>query len=691
VRSREITRTRARVTGKDITRIIWSALPLLGVLFLLPRLYLWAQTGTTFIAWPWQFDLAEGVNLNATVLLAQGHNIYIPNVPESFVSAPYTPLFYLLNVPFTWITGPSFGVGRTISMLSTLAVAVLLFYVVRRVTSVWSAGVLAGALWLSISPVITWSALYTQHTLALALGFGGLAWTLRYSALGSPPEEGAPSGLLYVGAILFALAFYTKQSAIDAAAATVLWLIASDARKGWRFAGLLAGLIVIPFAAVNFAVQGGLWEKVIANHPVSWSNSRAWRLLGRVWSEYWPLMVWALLGFGGIIVGFVIQVRIHRSRSALRQAFASPWTLTALYALAATASVLARIGNDGINYNHFLDMLIPCCLLAGLSVGWIVNRLQANPIATVSDPLQVARTSGGAWLSRVALGAVALSAVLMVAQLLQFDDPHTWYTGMWPEQSRDGQMRALSKLAAETPGDILSDDSYLLLSTGHRVVYDDSFMFATLANMGKWDNSTLVRSLRDRRFGLLFLFDTDRWPENQQKALEDNYTLKFRDVLRTFVPLIVPASTQYNEQCVLANNQDKVSLTGYSLAPGVADSGIKRGDVLRAALYWHPDSKLKQDYASYVHLLSENGEKVAAQDNPHTGAIAPTTAWVAGSTITDTVSIPIPATVPPGRYRLVGGMYQFDQASGKIEALPASCTQGEPYGDAVSLGWIDVR
>src|SRR6266496_3512824 len=113
-----------RLGHNDIARRFWTLLPLLGVLLLSPRLVLWVQIGTTFVAWPWQFDSAEGVNLNATVELAQGHNIYAHNGPNAFISAPYTPLFYLLNVPFTWFTGPSFGVGRAISMLATLAIAV---------------------------------------------------------------------------------------------------------------------------------------------------------------------------------------------------------------------------------------------------------------------------------------------------------------------------------------------------------------------------------------------------------------------------------------------------------------------------------------------------------------------------------------------------------------------------------------
>jgi hypothetical protein len=342
--------------------------------------------------------------------------------------------------------------------------------------------------------------------------------------------------------------------------------------------------------------------------------------------------------------------------------------------------VLARIGNDGINYNHFLDVLIPCCLLAGLSVGKALSWAESSGLRSRASSVRLA---GPATLT--------LSALLLAAQLLQYQDPHTWYNGMWPDAARDAQMRSLSKLVADTPGDILSDDSYLLLSNGRRVLYDDSFMFATLAETGKWDNSVLVQSLRDRRFSLLFLFDTDRWPDDQQIALQDNYSLKFLDVLRTFVPDIVPRSPQYTMNCTLSQGKDSVDLKGYSLAPAIAENGINHGQVLRATLYWQAEHNIAQDYASYIHIVGDDGSKVASQDNPHTGAVVPTTKWPAGSVVTDTLSIPIAETTQPARYRLVAGMYSLDPASGQIGALPARCQTGEQYGDAVSLGRVEVK
>jgi hypothetical protein len=252
-------------------------------------------------------------------------------------------------------------------------------------------------------------------------------------------------------------------------------------------------------------------------------------------------------------------------------------------------------------------------------------------------------------------------------------------------------MQALSNLVDTTPGDMLSDDAYLLLRNGRRDIYDDTFMLISLSALGKWNDKAFLQAIRDRRFSLMFLFDLDRWSPEERQALSDNYSLKFRDILSTYQPLVSPASPQYNLSCDLAGQQGSIHLQGYSLAPGVATSGIARGDVLRSTLYWLPSSTPGSDYASYVHLVDDKGNGVAAQDNPHTGAVKPTRSWVAGSVVTDTASLPIPRNVVPGRYRLVTGMYRVEPGSGKLQTLPAVCKAGEQYGDAVSLGWVEVK
>ena len=92
-------------------------------------------------------------------------------------------------------------------------------------------GVFAGALWLALSPVIVWGALYTPNMPALMFGAAGVAWTLAFYR----------DRRVYWGIALFLLAFYTKQSAIDGAIAATLWLAVVRFQwacaTGWRSPG----------------------------------------------------------------------------------------------------------------------------------------------------------------------------------------------------------------------------------------------------------------------------------------------------------------------------------------------------------------------------------------------------------------------------------------------------------------------
>lgn len=671
----------ARPKASSIVPITTGVLALSVIALLLPRLLLFMQVTTTFISWPWQFDYTEGVNLNATMQLAQGQNIYRHNGPEAFISAPYPPIFYLLNAPVTWLAGPSFGFGRTLSLLATVALAVLIVYAVRRVTSKWLSGALAGILWLSLTPVIIWGALYTQHIIALMFGFAGLVWAMLH-----------PSGRrLYIAALLFALAFYTKQSAIDAAGATILWLFVINRRTGLRFAFALVMLVGIPFIGANLLLKGGLWEHVFSNQALPWSGRRFQRLLGRLWGEYWPV-----LGLGtACTLGTMAAVLRDEWKAKSRKlkvrentfAFRSPggpWALAVLYFVVAQASVLVRLGRAGVNYNHMIDALLPACLLTGLSLGYLSARLETWKEQTRTDNRGSTRKYLGVIYATVLLGAILL------AQTLSLSDPRTWYSGGWPNQSLDRQMQTLSKLVSSTPGDIYSEDEYLALRNGRRVLYDDPFMFVNLAEQGRWDDSLLTQSIKDRRFGLIFLQQgSTRWTAAGQQAFNDSYDLKFPDVVNTYVPKLRPLTPQYSLSCNLVGQSDDVKLEGYSLEPGIAWNGIKPGDTLRLTLYWKASHAVQRDYASFAQLINGAGDAVAAQDNPQTGASQPSTKWKAGETVTDDAALPLKVSLPAGRYRLIAGMYRVE--AGVLQPLVSSCKQGEKYGNAVLLGSVDVK
>jgi hypothetical protein len=701
---------------RSLLRIAGWVLPALFLLGLLPRVYIFAMAGISRVGWPWQIDYAEGVNLNAAYLLSQGHDIYHHNGPDGFISAPYPPLFFLLTAPFQF-GGPSFAVGRAISLISTVVVSLLIAYVVWKVAHNLAASLLAGALWLSLSPVIIWSAFFKQDIPAMALDLAGMVWimrratttdygrwtmdnsSLRSSTVSSPPRrqerQGSPRFLwisrfahsivqrpssivrprdLLIASLLFTLAFYMKQSAITGAAATGIWLLVRDWRTGLHYGVTLAAMILIPFFTVNLLLQGGLWEHLVGYHSLPQTGRRFVRSMRALLDEYWPILL-----IGGVaLLGCLALLWPRRGQPFIQEARARVgglYGLIVLYTVLGWGQTLTKSGYEGANFNHLMDGLLPTCILVGLAAAYLGRLLVNN-----DTPLW-----GG-------LGWAAIGG-LLVAQMFSFNLPQNWFGNFVGNNDKDHEMQGFSRLVASTPGDMFSEDAYLLLRNGKLPIYEDASTFVPLADLHEWDDSVFNQAILDRRFSFIFLLQGNvRWTEAGLKAFGESYNLKFPGSVEAYEPKLFPDVPAHALSCELTAASSTIKINGYSLPPGVVQDGIRAGQTLRVQLWWQPLSATQQSYASFIHVIDDKGGSVAGQDNPQTGATLPTTAWQPGRPITDTASIPLPATLQAGRYRLVAGMYAAQ--NGAIQPLKPACgadRAGQTFGDAVLFGTVEIK
>ncbi|NOX62664.1 MAG: hypothetical protein GXP42_12070 [Chloroflexi bacterium] len=107
-------------------------------------------------------------------------------------------------------------------------------------------------------------------------------------------------------------------------------------------------------------------------------------------------------------------------------------------------------------------------------------------------------------------------------------------------------------------------------------------------------------------------------------------------------------------------------LLGYEI---LDDSVMKPGGVLRLALYWRGEQAMTEDYQIFVHLLDEQGARVAGYDKAPLDGRWPTSAWEPGRTLRDEYFLPIPIdlTVEP-LYTVAVGLYRLDT----LERLPVA-------------------
>jgi hypothetical protein len=118
---------------------------------------------------------------------------------------------------------------------------------------------------------------------------------------------------------------------------------------------------------------------------------------------------------------------------------------------------------------------------------------------------------------------------------------------------------------------------------------------------------------------------------------------------------------------------------------GYAVERPSRGQ-LEVTLYWWAGRTPNQSYTVFSQVLDDQGNLVAGHDGLPVDGAAPTQTWVPGRVYADTHLIELPEGLPPGRYQVVVGMYDFN-----LRRVLAVGPDGSVFGDyAVPLGEIEL-
>ncbi len=116
------------------------------------------------------------------------------------------------------------------------------------------------------------------------------------------------------------------------------------------------------------------------------------------------------------------------------------------------------------------------------------------------------------------------------------------------------------------------------------------------------------------------------------------------------------------------------------------DTTVRRGGTLSLALVWRALAAPEVSYTVFVQAVDDMGVKAGQIDRLPCGGGCLTTSWRPGDLIGEWVELPISAGAPPGRYRLIAGLY--DLATG--ERLPVRGLGGSAALDYVPLGFVEV-
>jgi hypothetical protein len=107
---------------------------------------------------------------------------------------------------------------------------------------------------------------------------------------------------------------------------------------------------------------------------------------------------------------------------------------------------------------------------------------------------------------------------------------------------------------------------------------------------------------------------------------------------------------------------DGITLEGYS----IDTDSLRDAGTLTLTTQWQARAPLDEDYMLFVHVLDDEGNRVAQVDVPPAGPEVPTGIWRMGHYYRWFHPIPVGADLPPGTYRLAVGLYHPDT----FERLP---------------------
>ena len=483
--------------------------------------------GIALIPFPFDYDQAEGFELNNAVLLASGQCPYCNNDTFPFYGSGYPPLFHLLMAPFVKLFGPQFWYGRLIIFGATFVTAGAIAWAVHKEGGRTLIAVIAGFAYLSSNYIYHIGPLLRQHLLMVM--FETLAVVIIADAFKT--DESKRKRRLAIALLMLLCGGYTKQLVYATCIAVALWLLLQNPRIALRFNIALLTLVGIIFAILMLATDNQWWTNIIAANQNPYDLHQFVGLL----FQFFRLHGW-LLALAAILI--VYELYFERL------------SVYAIWCIVALANTTAA-GKWGAGDSYFATALAAICILSGIFLARSTTGKWSPNDNYLAKILRRPRLSiGREWIGLAAAfaflaygvtvfkmptsGAIfgPLAEAFNIRPLPSWRyplyDPAGWtlgyaVTGHLPSpDDYDSGWQIVNEIRG-TSGLLLSEDAGFNFRS-QREVIGNAVQLKNLWENGLYDPAELISYIESHRFGLVIL-RAALFPQPVLNAIGEHYEL----------------------------------------------------------------------------------------------------------------------------------------------------------------------
>jgi hypothetical protein len=477
---------------------------LLGIalLMMLGHTVVYLAFGAALIPFPFDYDQAEGFELNNAILFSEGGCPYCDNDIYPFYASGYAPVYHLIMTPFVWVFGAQFWYGRLIVFLATLFTAAAISFAVWRNEKQGLIALLVGLAFLASNFIYHIGPLLRQHLLMVL--FETLAVVVVANAFEN--DKKARFWRIFAACAFLMLAAYTKQLAYTTVIAIFAWIFLRTPRLAIVWSIGLGIVAVLLFGLAMWLTNGQWWVNIISSNQNEYITEQFIGLIRLFLVLHWPLLIMALL--------FTVY-EIY-------------FTRLSVYSIWFLVSFISTIGAGkwGAGDSYFATTLVGACILAGLflartlKVGW--QAPEKHYLATRIPKLNGQLTGTIALISLVIYGALVFklptsgifepiarffSIEPQVAHRYPFYDSAQWtvgyaVTGHFPSEADYEAGWEIVEHVRNTEGLVLSEDAGFEILAGREVI-TNPVQLRNLWENGLYDPINLLSLIENQEFGLI--------------------------------------------------------------------------------------------------------------------------------------------------------------------------------------------